>query len=55
MGCESGWMKLCGAPAMSESWTLIQSSPVVLSTTDQPCRVAWLVDGALVESVNRMR
>ena len=33
---------------MSESWTLIQSAPVVLSTTDQPWRVAvcwWLRPG----------
>ena len=36
-------MKHCGAPAMRESWTLIQSAPVVLSTTDQPCRVAVCV------------
>ena len=40
MGCESGWMKLCGAPATSESCTLFQSEPTVLSTTAQPCRIA---------------
>ena len=33
-------MKDWGAPAMRERWTLIQSVPVVLSTTDQPWRVA---------------
>jgi hypothetical protein len=50
MGLDSGWMKLCGAPAISESWTLFQSSPTVLSTTAQPCRVA-----VLALSVKRMR
>ncbi len=57
-------MKLWGDPAMKESWTLIQSAPVVLSMTDQPCNVAvWLVAVSLpaVEvagvwvSVKRMR
>ena len=40
-------MKDCGAPAMRERWTLIQSVPVVLSTTDQPWRVAGGCCGGL--------
>ena len=51
-------MKLCGAPAMRESWTLFQSLPVVLSTTDQPWRVAvWVTPaaGLVAGSVKRMR
>jgi hypothetical protein len=40
MGCESGSMKLCGAPATSESCTLFQSEPTVLSTTAHPWRSA---------------
>ena len=49
-------MKLCGAPAMRESCTLIQSAPVVLSTTDQPWRVAvCFVAAPALGSVKRMR
>ncbi len=50
-------MKLCGAPAISESCTLIQSVPVVLSTTDQPCSVAVWVLALLADvgSVKSMR
>jgi hypothetical protein len=50
-------MKLCGAPAIKESCTLIQSAPVVLSTTDQPWRVAvWRLGSAPgLGSLKRMR
>jgi hypothetical protein len=33
--------KLCGAPATSDNCTLSQSAPTVLSTTAQPCIVAF--------------
>ena len=36
-------MKLCGAPATSDNCTLSQSAPTVLSTTAQPCIVAFAV------------
>jgi hypothetical protein len=37
------WTKDCGAPATSESSTLLQSSPTVLSMIAQPCRIGFRV------------